>query len=452
MFNDRSKCPESKGEINFQLPKIEKLKFKNKLPIYFIPKNNLPIVQIGLIINTGSKFDIKDKFGTAKLTSMVVDEGAGKYNALELDNAFESLGTVFDISTDKDSTIITMLSLSENFEKSFELLSLILREPHFNEPDFNREKEKLKTQLLQLKDEPNYLAHSAFDKIVFQNTPYSNSTYGNIQCVENISVDDLKSFHNNYYGINNAELIVVGEIKKSNLMSVLEKYFNEWTDVELLKTVIPELEPKKKNTFVIHRDNAPQTEIQIGHISGSRNDPDFYAKSLMNSILGGQFTSRINLNLREDKGFTYGAHSAFSYNKMFGQFFVSTSVKTENTGESIGEIFKEIEKIQVEVTSKEIEFAKSYLIKRFPSQFETYTQLVRNLILLSIHSLPLDYFNRYVKCMQDVNVENVLLTAKGNLSSDKMTTILVGDKYKIAEQLNVPFVELDMNGNAVPNS
>jgi len=451
MFNDRSKCPEPKEEINFELPNIEELKYKNKLPIYFIPKNNLPIVQIGLIINAGSKFDNKDKSGTAKLTSMVIDEGAGKYNALELDNEFESLGTVFDISTDKDSTIISMLSLSENFEKSFELLSLILKDPHFNEPDFNREKEKLITQLLQLKDEPNYLAQSAFDKIVFQNTPYSNSIHGNIECIENITVDDLKNFHNNYYGINNAELIVVGAIEKLNLMSVLEKYLKEWAEVELQKITIPEIESKKKNIFVIHRDNAPQTEIQIGHISGSRNNPDFYSKSLMNSILGGQFTSRINLNLREKKGFTYGAHSTFIYNKVFGQFFVSTSVKTENTGESISEIFKEIEKIKVKVTPEEIEFAKSYLIKRFPAQFETYSQLVRNLALLSIHSLPLDYFNSYVKCMQGVNVESVLSAAKENLSPDKMTTILVGDKYKIAEQLNVPFIELDVNGNTVSN-
>ncbi len=449
MLNKRNNYPEPNGEIDFQLPNINKLKFKNKLPIYFIPKTNLPIVQVGLIINAGSKHDNKYKYGTAKLTSMTIDEGAGAFSSLELDNEFESLGTVFDISTDKDSTIISMLSLLENFEKSFELLSLILKKPHFNEYDFNREKEKLKTQLLQLKDEPNYLAHSAFESIIFKGTAYSNPSLGNIDSIENITVNDVKSFHNNFYNINNAELIVVGEIEQKRLMTVIENNLNDWKSEKLFDVSMPVIDAKDKNIFIIHREKAPQTEIQIGHISGGRKSSNFYAKSLMNTILGGQFTSRINLNLRENKGFTYGAHSAFSYNKTFGRFFVSTSVKTENTGESVSELIKELTKMQVDATQNEIDFAKSYLIKRFPAQFETYSQLVRNLMVLSVHSLPMDYFNNYVAQMNALSVEDVLSAAKNNLLTDKLTIVLVGDKNKIANQLDSPFIELDVDGNII---
>ena len=439
MFIDRSTCPQPKHNIDFNLPSIKHLIFDNKLPIFFIPKSDLPIVQLGLIINAGSKYDERGKSGTAKLTSMVVDEGAGNFTSLELDNEFETLGTIFNIDADKDSTIITMLSLSENFEKSLELLSQILKFPHFNAADFFREREKLKTQLLQLKDQPGYLARTAFEKIVFKNSPYSNPINGDMLNIENINVSDVKTFHKNFFGVNNAELIIVGNINESTLLSYVDKYFSDWINVASSENNFIKPKEIEKNIYIIDRKEAPQTEIYIGHISGKRKSKDFYAKLLMNSILGGQFTSRINLNLREDKGYTYGAHSSFSYYKEFGKFFVSTSVKAEHTGDSIKEILDEIEKIKLEVTSNEVEFSKSFLIKRFPAQFETYSQLVHNLALLSIHSLPLNYFNNYVKNMNSLSADDVLSAARKYLHPEKMTIVLVGDKDKISKQIDLPF-------------
>lgn len=448
-LNFRNSCPEPRGEINFNLPPISKTKFYNNLPVYFIHKANLPVVQLGIIINAGSKYDNIEKYGTAKLTAMLLDEGAGKYSALQIDSEFESLGTIFNISTDKDSTIITMLSLTENFERSFELLSDIIKEPHFSENEFDREKKKLLTQLLQLRDKPQYLAHTNFERIIFRNTPYANPVSGNLDSLENILIPDLKNCYSDFYGINNAEIIVVGDITENKLFSIFEKHISDWETSETPNFDMPKLTVKESNTFIIHRENSPQTQIYLGHDSTGRNSSDFFAKSLMNTILGGQFTSRLNLNLREKRGFTYGVHSAFGYNKGIGQFYVSTSVKAENTGESVSEILKEISNIRKNISEKEIEFAKSYLIKRFPSQFETYSQLVHNLALLSIHSLPTDYFNHYVSNMNSLNMEDVILAAKTNLRENCFSTVLVGDKNLIVPQLESSYIELDLTGDVV---
>jgi len=204
---------------------------------------------------------------------------------------------------------------------------------------------------------------------------------------------------------------------------------------------------------MIHKEGAAQTEIKIGHITNKRIDPDFYAKVIMNSILGGQFSSRLNLNLREDKGFTYGISSSYSYNRFFGHFQISTSVKGENTGQTLEEIKKELDGIKVNITTDEIDFVKSYLIKRFPAMFETYAQIANNLTSLIHYSMDKNYFNNYLKNIDNCTKKEIEEAAHKKINSDELIYLVVGDKENILPQLSFVtqenIVELDKFGQRI---
>jgi len=450
---DRSVAPEAKGTINFKLPKIQKFELKNGLKVLFVQKDNLPIIQINLAICCGGIFDPVDKLGLAYLTSMMIDEGAGEFNALELDEEFEKLGSILSTSADNDSIYISLLSLKENFLKSMELISKIITEPRFSTADFEREKQKLLTRIIQLKDEPSYLASKNFEKIIFGGSPYSKPVIGTDVTLNNITIEDIKEFHRTNFLVNNSVLVVVGDIDSEELKSTLTKSLAGWTNNSPVDSLSFEIKKSSPHLYLVHKDDAAQSEIRVGHTAPGRNSDDFFARSLLNAILGGQFSSRINLNLREDKGYTYGANSSFKYFKSAALFGVSTAVKSENTGDAVSEIIKELNEIKKGVEEEEIDFAKSYIIKGFPSMFETYSQVARNLILLSLHSLPDEYFNTYIQKIDSTSKNEIEQAALKNILNDNLTIVVVGNKKVIKPQLESVWkneiIELDKEGNKI---
>jgi len=450
---NRDTAPSASGKMEFHLPEIKQFKLSNGLQILFVEKNNLPIIQMNLIVNAGSRFDPVNKSGLAYLTSMLIDEGAGNFSALELDNEIESLGSIFGVSTDSDLIYLNMLMIKDKFERSLELLTTIYTSPLFTQKDFGREKKKLLTNIVRHYDEPSYIASSSFRNLVYNTTPYAHPIIGNKQSVEKFSNNEVIQYYKSNFSFSNSNLIVVGNITQSELETKLNKYFNT-SSTEVNNTNDISLPRKNDDKFyMIHKEGAAQTEIKIGHITNNRIEPDFYAKVIMNSILGGQFSSRLNLNLREDKGFTYGISSSYSYNRFFGHFQISTSVKGENTGQTLEEIKKEIDGIKVNITTDEIDFVKSYLIKRFPAMFETYAQIANNLTSLIHYSLDKDYFNNYLKNIDNCTKEEIEEAAHKKINSDELIYLVVGDKENILPQLSSVtqenIVELDKFGQRI---
>lgn len=441
---NRSEKPKAVKDIYFELPEIKEFRLKNNLRVLFVHKNNLPILQLNLITESGSKFDPTSKKGLAYLTAQLIDEGAGKYNALELDEEFDLLGTAFNTSLDNDNVMLNLLTLQENFERSLELLSLIITEPNFSDQDFIREHAKLITKLIQSKTQPAVQANKAFDKIIYQENPYSFPTSGLENDVKLISNDDVKSFYNKYYSPNKSCLIVVGNINENDLLYNLNKHLSNWNSTSNFAVEISIPQKEKTKVYIVDKKDSPQTEIRIGHLSTKRKTKDYYAKVIMNTILGGQFSSRINLNLREDKGYTYGAHSGFSYNKVTSHFIVSTSVETKFTKNSVDEILKELKAIKVTISDEEIEFAKSYLTKRFPAMFETFNNVARNLSTLVIHDLPFEYYNNYLSNLSSVTRKEVEEAAANNIFEDNCAIILVGDEKSIRDQFNDYGYEIEL--------
>jgi predicted Zn-dependent peptidase len=429
---DRSKIPQPFQEIKFPLPEIKNFVLSNGLKVLFVQREFLPIIRMNMITACGSIFDPKNKNGLANLFSMMIDEGAGDYNALELSEEFDILGSDFGVNCNHDNIFLSVRSLSENFERSLELFSLIILKPHFNDQDFQRERRKIEVKLLQQKDDPEELANLAFDHLVHgKNNPYAFPILGYDDSINKINNDEIKDFYQNNFSPHNSHLIVVGNISEEKLIASLENHLKNWDNKPNVITPKFEFMKNKKSVSILHKEGAVQTEIRMGHRSSGRQTPDYFSKMIMNAILGGQFTSRINLNLRENKGFTYGASSNFIYYTNSGEFCVSTSVSTENTLDAVKEILNELENIKNGVTLEEFELAKSLIIRRFPSQFETDGQIASNLSLLAIHNFPLDYFNTYVDSIKNITLEEVNRAAVDNILLDELSIVLVGDKNKL---------------------
>jgi len=444
---NRAIPPQTKGKINFHLQKFDRFYLSNGLNVLFFRKINLPIVNVHLAVNAGSKFDPKGKKGLAHLTTLLVDEGAGGYNSLELDSEFESLGSVFSVSTDPDNIHFHLLSLKENFERSLELLSLIYNSPAFTEENFEREKKKLIAKKSQNNDDASYLASSAFDKILYSGSGYETPISGITKDISKIINDDVKEFHSYYFLPENTQLIVVGNLELSELKEMLNKYFREKSGgLSIPKTHVNFL-PKGKGIFFINKKGATQSEIRIGHIAERRNKTDYFAKLIANSILGGQFSSRLNLNLRENKGYTYGIHSAFVYRKDAGHFEIATSVNGKDTADAVLEIEKEVNGLKAEITNDEISFAKSYMIKRFPAQFETYTQIAHALYTLEKYNLSDNYYETYINKIEKCSREEITAAAKEKISPEQFQYVIVGNGdvvlHELRKKTDGKIIELD---------
>lgn len=283
--------------------------------------------------------------------------------------------------------------------------------------------------------------------------PYSFPIIGYEEDINNISIDDIKGYYNSYFIPNNSALIAVGNISKEELREKLNLYLRRWKpkvlDVESYKSKIKE----SPGIFVIHKEQSVQSEIRIGHISEKRDRHDYFPRTLLNTILGGQFSSRINLNLREDKGYTYGAFSRFNYFKECAFFYASTSVGIENTGNAVKEIIKELNLIKEGVTEYELEFVKSSTIGKYPANFETNRQIAHNLTTKYLYDLPNDYFHTYPDRIRDVSIEEVNKAAVDHMHTDKLVILVVGDKEKLIPLLREittdKITELDYSGKEI---
>ena len=436
MILNRAVKPTPNKNISFELPQIEKFRLQNGLEGLFIQKKKLPIIRLSLIVNAGSKFDSDNKKGLSNLLAMVIDEGAGKYSALEISEEFDTLGANFAVNSNHDKIYLILQTLTENFDKALELFCTVVTAPHFSDEDFLRQKRKTLTHLLQLKDDPEEIADTVFSYVLFgEENPYAFPTSGYDDHIESISVDDIKDHYKKYLTPDNSTLVVVGDASVKELIEKLDYHLGWWKPEGLHFKLNFNTKESANQIFLVDKKDSVQTEIRIGYPSSRRNIEDFFPKLVLNTILGGPFTSRINLNLRENKGYTYGASSSFGYLQESGFFIVSTSVGIENTANAIKEILDELTKIREGITDTELEFAKSFLVRQFPASFETYRQISSNLTTMVIHSLPDNYFNTYLENLQRISIKDVNKAAQENIFAGNLSIVIVGDKEKLLPQL-----------------
>jgi len=434
---DRTAPPQIIEQAKFQLPEIQLITSEGGMKGLFIQKTKLPMVQFTLIVSTGCVLDEEGKSGLANLTAILIDEGAGGLNALELNNQFEMLGSSIQISINHEFMYFTILSLEEKFGETLSLLGKILSEPHFERNDFLREKSKVLAQLLQLKDEPDSIADRLFEEQVFgAHNKFGHFNLGKEKDIELLSNEDVKNFYQSFISSGRSGFVCAGSLNVDVLKRFIDQYVDNFGEEKSVSKPAFLLPVKKRCLIYVNKNDAQQTEIRVGNLSGERSDSDFYAKTVMNTILGGQFNSRINHKLRETKGYTYGASSYFAYRTETGYFLLTTSVQSKHTLEAMQDIFYELKQIKETISVEELEAAKLSIIRRFPSNFETYYQLASGLNTLHTYDLQPSYFNEYISNVQKVTIDDALTSAKQNIKDEAMVVVLVGDKTQFVNQFD----------------
>ncbi|HEX8267690.1 MAG TPA: pitrilysin family protein [Pyrinomonadaceae bacterium] len=453
---DASKLPKPGPDPKFTLPAIEKQKLSNGLEVWVVRQTELPIVSMNMVFKSGGTFEPADKSGVSSMTAGLLNTGTKTRSALDISNRLQSTGANVNAGSGWDAATVGMQTLTKNFDQALEIYSDVIVNPTFPEKELENVRRRAIVGFAQRKSNPNAISGLVYDRILYGNNhPYGRQLSGTENTIKALTRADLVSFYEANYRPNNAVLIVVGDVESKTLMPKLEKAFADWKPGTVANGTLPSVQPLQKTAiYLVDRPGAAQSVVSIGHVGVDRSSPDFFPLQVMNSILGGQFTSRINLNLREDKGYTYGARSNFSMRRGAGPFTASSDVQTKVTKESVAEFMKELTGIRgtVPVTQQELEYSKQSLIRRYPSGFETVGQISGQLSNLITYGLPDSYFNDYISKINAVTLADVNRVANKYLSPDKMAIVVVGDRKLIEpglKQLGYEIAYVDAEGNPI---
>ncbi len=446
--------PKPGPDPKFALPAIEKAKLSNGLEVWLVRQDELPIVSMNLVIKSGRTSEGAGKLGLAEYTAELLNKGTKTRNAVEIANQLQAIGSNVGAGSNWDSSSVSTTTLTKHLDKALEIYSDVIVNPTFPETELNPIKQRAIVGLTQRKTNANAIADIAFNSVLYgKEHPYGQvSSEASIKA---ITRDDLVKFYETYYRPNNATLIVVGETTMAGLKAKLESAFANWKASPVPETKIPAAtNVAKPGIYLVDRPNSAQSVVTIGQIGVSRDNPDYVPLLVMNTMLGGQFSSRVNLNLREEKGYTYGARSGFSFRKGAGPFSASADVQTAVTKESVAEFMKELNGIRgtIPVTQKELEYNKQSVIQRFPQGFETAGQISGQLSNLLIYGLPDSYFNQYITKINAVTVADVNRVANKYLDPSQMAIVIVGDRKVIEaklKDLGWAIKMLDTEGNAL---
>ena len=415
----------------YHFPRFERRRLDNGIELIVAPVTKLPLVTVAILSDAGSVCDPAGREGIAQLVAkLMLEGGTVNCDGAELTERFERLGASIESQADWDAGAITMTALSEHLADSFDLLSEVLRTPAFRAREVERIKAERLAELLQLRTEPRGLADELFSRFLYSpSSRYARPEGGDEQSVAAIDRDQILAFYENRYCPGGTTVIVAGDITADRAEELSRRAFGGWTGGKPNRTPADDLpSARERGVHIIAKGDAPQSELRIGHVGIPRNHPDFFPVNVMNAVLGGLFNSRINLNLREVHGYTYGAFSGIQWRREAGPFVVSTAVKSDITDAAAREILSEINRIRAEaIAPEELSLATSYLDGVFPIRFETTAAIAAALAVLVVHALPDDYYDQYRARVRGMTVEKILDAAQRHLHPDSLQMVVVGD-------------------------
>lgn len=449
---DRSVRPTIPVAKPFKVPEFYKTSFDNGLNVIGTQSSESPLVYFYIDIEGGHllEADKKIRTGTAMFTASMMGEGTTSKTTEEFSRALDKLGSTISFNSGTTNSSIFVSTLAENVDATLALLKEALFEPRFDPEDFDRIKEQILEGLKTQKSNPGIMATKAWNKIVYEGTVLEDYYYGDYKNLNKISLDDVKEFYNKYYSPNLSTLVISGNINQieassnvnSNvtLLPALEKiaFLKEWKSTNAEVPAVPELKmPEETKIYLIDKPYASQSTIWAGHPSLKYDyNGDYFKSTVMNYSLGGAFNSRINMNLREDKGYTYGARSGFTGTKDYGVYRFSSEIKKEATDSAITELMKEIKNFQENgITEEELAFTKSSVTLSEALRYETPSQKLSFLSRIAEYDLPADYTAQQAKMINAMTKAEVDAIAKKYLKPDNMVIIVVGHAYKIREGL-----------------
>lgn len=426
---DRSVEPVKSEDPEINIPLVWTGNTSNGIKIFGIEQNELPLIQYSIVMDGGHILESKEKAGIASFLASMLMEGTANKTPEELEEAIDMLGAYINVGSGTENMSVYVNCLTRNYENTLALVEEILLQPRWDEEQFDLVKSRMINSIKRNQANPNYLASVTFDKLVYgENNILAIPSSGTLETIESITMDDLKDFYEKSFSPSVAKMHVVGKIQKDRVLKGMESFSANWKpfDVILPEIPVPEL-PKKSAIYFVDVPGAKQSVISIGNYAVPRTSDDFYPATVMNYKLGGSFNGIVNMILREEKGFTYGARSGFMGGKNYGTFQASSSVRSSATEESV-QIFKdEIEKYRQGIADEDLEFTKNALVKSNARGFETLGALHGMLTSISAYDLPFDYVKKEEAIVKSMTLDSHKELAQKLLQHDNMYYVVVGD-------------------------
>lgn len=440
---DRSRLPTPGPSGPFKFPEIHRRALPNGLEVRAIAHRNVPVVSSALLVPGGTAADPAGLPGLAAFTADLLDEGSAGRSAIEVSDLLARYGADFDVDVGPDAIVLAVTTMTRFAAPAMGLLAEMATVPNLATSDIERVRKLRLERLRQLRDHAPAVAERAFMRLLYRDHPYGHLGLGSEAALEATTHADVQGFHGGAFVPAGATLIIAGDAPVDELFGIAADNFGSWGtpgDVapieRLAGLVAPPLIPANR-LAVIARAGAAQSELRIGHVCASRDTPDYHAMVLLNMILGGQFVSRINMNLRQDKGYTYGVRTGFDLRRGLGPFVLQTSVGTDVTAPAIREARQELEDIRGTrpATADELALARASVTRGYPRGFETAQQVARGVGSLALHNLPDTYFADFVPRAEAVTLADLARVAEQYLDPDRMVTLIVGDHEKVGPTL-----------------
>ena len=426
----RFTMPVPGASMPVHFPHVVTDELANGLRVQVIAQATVPAFTAMLVVGRGTSADPVDQHGLASLTGDLLDEGAGTRDAIELAEALARIGVQFDIDAGPDATWISIAGVTHHLRAAFDLLADIVMRPRLAEPDFERVRELRVNRLRQLSRSTGTIADRVFVSSVFGSHPYGHGALGTTTALTAMTAADARAFWSDGYRPRASTLIVSGPVTPVDTVRAAADAFGAWPDTGDVEPIdaVP-LPSGASRVWLVDRPGAPQSELRIGHVGPPRATASYHALVTLNALLGGQFTSRINRRLREEKGITYGARTSFDFRRLAGTFSCDTSVQADATAAAVADVLAEYEDIRRDagVTPAELAHAQASLTRGYVRHFETPGQIVRSAAQLVTHGLPADTFDRFVPAVEAVTSGDVRAAAVSSIHPAQAAIVVVGD-------------------------
>lgn len=422
----------------YSFPPFTRTDLPNGLHVFVAPMRRLPVCALAIVVDAGADLDPDGREGLSQLTARAIAEGTAEFPGVAFTERLERIGASLSADADWDSAAFTLSVIADRLPEALALAAEVLVRPGFPNAEVERLQQERLSEILQIRSEPRGLASETFSRVVYTaDSRYALPVGGSEDSVRSLDRAQLVAHHRAAYVPGRTAVIIAGDVTSDGATAAVEGVLGQWVGTaEETVTRRGTAAYREQRVFVLGRPDAPQSEIRVGHVGVPRDHEDYFPLVLMNSILGGLFSSRINLNLREQHAYTYGAHSGFDWRRGAGPFAVRTAVESGVTAAAVGEILREIRRMREEpVREEELSLAREYLAGVFPVRFETSGAIAAALMQTVTYDLPADYYDSYRDRISAVTVSDVLRVARTHLDVKRITAVVVGDPAVVKEPL-----------------
>jgi zinc protease len=432
---DRSRPPEPGPTPSFRLPAFHRFTLSNGLKVLLVEHTELPVFDLSLLVEGGSAEDPPSRLGLSAALAAVLDEGTKKRTALQIAEELAGIGASLSVSAGANFLTLRLAAIKHRAQEALDIFADVLRNPSFPPEELERQRTLALGHLARLRDHPTALAALAFPQLLYgPDHPYGRPNGGTLSSWRAFSREDLVELYQRRFRPEKSTLILVGDLTPEEGQRLLEQFLGDWSSTGPAEQLaaVDATDPEKPFVAVVERPGAAQSILRVGQLAPPRQTPDYYALVVLNTVFGGEFTSRLNMKLREEKGYTYGARSAFEWQRGRGIFSATTSVATDVTGPALQELLAELRRLREDPPrEQEVQYAKSFIIRSYPSRFETTGDIAARLETLVEFNLPDDYYNTFIPRVEAVTVEEVRSAVARHIHPDRMISLVVGDPSQI---------------------